>query len=252
MMKEHIYPVLYSWRTYFEMRLARIKAQLTSPWTKLILLLSLALLFSQREINFSLSLNSSQWFGGRGLIASSSSDASEAQNVSLLGSAKTEERPTATTAADNPVRRRQLNYITTYRRVAETEMEEHGIPASITLAQGLLESGAGHSSLARRANNHFGIKCFSRSCSRGHCTNFDDDTHKDFFIVYDSPEESYASHSRVLKHQRYADLFELSPTDYRAWARGLSQAGYATDPQYANKLIRLIEEFDLHDYDLAR
>ena len=251
-MKEHIYPVLYSWRTYFESRLARIKAQLTSPWTKLILLLSLALLFSQREINFSLSLNSSQWFSTSSWLGGNSTVVAEAQNVSLLEPPTVEERPAATAVNENPVRCRQRRYIETYRAVAEAEMHAHGIPASITLAQGLLESGAGNSTLAQQANNHFGIKCFSRTCSRGHCTNFNDDTHKDFFIVYDSPEESYASHSRVLQRERYAGLFNLSPTDYRGWARGLSEAGYATDPQYASKLIRLIEAFDLHDYDLAR
>lgn len=246
--------MLYSWRTYAQVRLEQIRRQVFSPWTKLIVLLSLALLFSQREVNFSLSLNSSQWFGGSAasqLASLTPVPGPGAQNVSLLTSTASAPAPSPDPAREaDPVRRRQLSYIANYRAAAEAEHKAHGIPVSITLAQGLLESGAGHSSLATEANNHFGIKCFSRSCSRGHCTNFDDDTHKDFFVVYESPEESFKGHSRVLLHQRYSSLFDLAPTDFRGWARGLSRAGYATDPQYANKLIRLINEFELYKYDL--
>lgn len=145
--------------------------------------------------------------------------------------------------------RKQLRYVKAYAQIARREMEEFGIPASITLAQGLLESNAGESALATRNKNHFGIKCFSKSCRKGHCSNFTDDHHKDFFRIYKSPEESYRAHSRLLRAKRYRKLFTLSQTDYRNWAKGLKKAGYATDPHYAGKLINLIEELDLHQYD---
>ncbi len=143
------------------------------------------------------------------------------------------------------------SYMERYAPVAQAEMRRFGIPASITLAQGLLESNAGDSPLVRKTNNHFGIKCFSKTCKRGHCTNFTDDSHKDFFVRYDNAWSSYRAHSQFLKNsKRYAALFELDPTDYRAWAQGLERAGYATDPRYAEKLIALIENLGLSRYDL--
>ncbi|MFK8056215.1 MAG: glycoside hydrolase family 73 protein [Saprospiraceae bacterium] len=141
-------------------------------------------------------------------------------------------------------------YIETFAPIAKAEMKAHGIPASITLAQGLLESVAGTSRLATKTNNHFGIKCFKRSCKRGHCHNFEDDHHKDFFRNYTNPEDSYRAHSSFLvKGSRYKKLFKLSPKDYKAWAKGLRKAGYATDPKYAHKLISLIERHELAKYD---
>ncbi|MCS7035866.1 MAG: glucosaminidase domain-containing protein [Saprospiraceae bacterium] len=143
-------------------------------------------------------------------------------------------------------------YVERLAPVAEAEMQRFGIPASITLAQGLLESNAGDSPLARKTNNHFGMKCFSKTCRRGHCVNFTDDSHKDFFIRYDNVWSSYRAHSQFLKNsKRYAALFKLDPTDYRAWAHGLQKAGYATDPLYAQKLIALIEGLGLDRYDDA-
>ncbi len=148
------------------------------------------------------------------------------------------------------VARLRKNYIETYAPIAKAEMKAHGIPASITLAQGLLESVAGTSKLARRTNNHFGIKCFKRSCKRGHCYNFEDDHHKDFFRNYADPAESYHAHSAfLLRGGRYKKLFKLSPKDYKGWAKGLKKAGYATDPKYADKLISLIERYGLAGYD---
>lgn len=146
-------------------------------------------------------------------------------------------------------RRKQEKYIRSYAAIARREMKAHGIPASITLAQGLLESNAGESRLALRNNNHFGIKCFSRSCKKGHCSNFTDDHHKDFFRKYSNPEESFKSHSNLLKGKRYRKLFKLNPGDYQGWAHGLKSAGYATDRYYAEKLINLIEELDLNRFD---
>ncbi|MCB0593822.1 MAG: glucosaminidase domain-containing protein [Lewinellaceae bacterium] len=147
-------------------------------------------------------------------------------------------------------RRKQLKYVKRFEKVARSEMDSYGIPASITLAQGLLESNVGESKLATHNKNHFGIKCFSRSCQKGHCSNFTDDSHKDFFRIYKSSWESYRAHSLLLKRSdRYRQLFQLSKTDYRGWAHGLTMAGYATDKQYGQKLITLIEDLDLHQYD---
>lgn len=139
-------------------------------------------------------------------------------------------------------------YIKEYADLAVEQMQRHKIPASITLAQGLLESGAGRSSLARKSNNHFGIKCHSDW--NGKKTYHDDDAPRECFRVYSSVKDSYDDHSQFLKRgARYAFLFELKITDYKGWARGLKKAGYATDPSYANRLITIIEDYELYKYD---
>jgi len=157
--------------------------------------------------------------------------------------------PKAETAEEKRRLQQRIDYIERYLSVAVEERERFGIPASITLAQGLLESNAGKSPLATRNNNHFGIKCFSRTCKRGHCRNFEDDSHKDFFRIYSSSQESFRSHSQLLQSDRYRGLFEIPQSNYKAWARELQRAGYATDPSYANKLIELIEDLGLYRYD---
>lgn len=146
-------------------------------------------------------------------------------------------------------RKKQMAYVKRFSRVAKTEMEKYGIPASITLAQGLLESNVGASRLATRNNNHFGIKCFSKRCGKGHCSNFTDDSHKDFFRIYKSAWESYRAHSKLLSAKRYGKLYKLKETDYKGWAKGLKKAGYATDPKYAEKIIALIEDLELYKHD---
>jgi flagellum-specific peptidoglycan hydrolase FlgJ len=146
-------------------------------------------------------------------------------------------------------RQKQLAYVKRFSNLAQGEQGTYGIPASIILAQGLLESDAGESPLSADANNHFGIKCFSRSCRRGHCRNFTDDSHKDFFRVFPTAWESYRSHSLLLQGPRYRGLKKLGDENYTAWARGLSKAGYATDKKYAEKLIHLIEDLELYRYD---
>ncbi len=146
-------------------------------------------------------------------------------------------------------RRKMKLYVKQYATYAQSEMKKHGIPASITLAQGLLESDAGESRLAVDNNNHFGIKCFSKTCKRGHCSNYTDDSHKDFFRKFKNPGESFKAHSELLQKERYQFLYNYKRTDYVSWARGLKNAGYATDPDYDSKLINLIRELDLHDYD---
>lgn len=139
-------------------------------------------------------------------------------------------------------------YIDTYYLIAVREMTQHGIPASITLAQGILESGNGNSRLAVEANNHFGIKCHTGW--EGPYIRHDDDEKQECFRKYTSPDESYRDHSLFLTtRSRYAFLFDLKPTNYKAWAKGLKKAGYATSKTYADHLIRLIETHHLYVYD---
>ena len=139
-------------------------------------------------------------------------------------------------------------YIKKYRELAVEEMKKYHIPASITLAQGLLESGAGQSALARKSNNHFGIKCGSDWY--GKTVSHDDDARGECFRAYKHPKDSYEDHSKFLVGRpRYASLFNLNITDYRGWARGLKKAGYATNPRYADQLIGIIELYELYKYD---
>lgn len=144
------------------------------------------------------------------------------------------------------------DYVHRFASLAVDEMQKSGIPASVTLAQALLESDAGDSKLARSTNNHFGMKCFSKRCKRGHCANFSDDTHKDFFVKYANASGSFRAHSQFLKKsKRYRHLFEFDKTDYRNWAHGLAEAGYATDKKYGDKLIAIIQTLRLDRYDGA-
>lgn len=140
-----------------------------------------------------------------------------------------------------------LSYINAFKTVAIEEMNTYGIPASITLAQGIIESGSGNSSLAKYANNHFGIKCTSEW--KGKAYYKDDDKSNDCFRVYKDARESYKDHSEFLKRKRYSALFELDKNDYVNWAKGLKQAGYATNPKYPDMLINTIEKYQLHQYD---
>lgn len=141
-------------------------------------------------------------------------------------------------------------YIDQYKDLAIAEMLKYNIPASITLAQGLLESGAGMSELARNGNNHFGIKCHDWTGAR---TYHDDDANNECFRAYRDVYESYEDHSRFLARQpRYRSLFRLKRTDYKGWAKGLKKCGYATSPTYAKQLIGIIELYKLHKYDKAK
>ena len=141
-------------------------------------------------------------------------------------------------------------YIKTYSALAIEQQKKYKIPASITLAQGLLESGAGQSDLARRSNNHFGIKCHSDW--RGGRVYHDDDLRGECFRKYKRVEDSYEDHSKFLKRSRYDRIFQLKITDYKGWARGLQKCGYATDRAYANKLIKVIEDYELYRYDTGK
>ena len=139
-------------------------------------------------------------------------------------------------------------YITTYRDVAIAEMKRSGIPASVTLAQGILETECGNSDLVKRSNNHFGIKC--KSTWTGESVRHTDDAPNECFRKYNNPEDSYKDHSDYLKTSpRYAELFQLDPSDYKGWAYGLKRAGYATNPKYSQIVISNIEKYNLQQYD---
>ncbi|MEQ6125222.1 glucosaminidase domain-containing protein [Pseudotenacibaculum sp. MALMAid0570] len=141
-----------------------------------------------------------------------------------------------------------LNYIRKYAPLAVMEMHEYKIPASITLAQGILESGNGRSQLASKSNNHFGIKCHTGW--KGGRVYHDDDEKGECFRKYKYVESSYKDHSKFLSsRKRYAGLFKLRRTDYKGWARGLKKAGYATDRKYPKKLIKIIEDYKLYEFD---
>lgn len=142
-----------------------------------------------------------------------------------------------------------IEYINTYKELAIAEMKRTGIPASIKLAQGIHETSAGTSDLVRRSNNHFGLKC--KSEWTGMSVKHTDDAPNECFRKYENPKDSYKDQSDYLKKSpRYSSLFDLDPTDYRAWAYGLKKAGYATNPKYSQVLIKLIEDYDLQDYTM--
>jgi flagellum-specific peptidoglycan hydrolase FlgJ len=139
-------------------------------------------------------------------------------------------------------------YIQDFKETAKTNMKQFGIPASITLAQGILESGAGFGTLAKEANNHFGIKCHNDW--KGETVRHDDDAAQECFRKYKDPNESYKDHSTFLtSRRRYESLFKLDKGDYEAWANGLKQAGYATDTLYPSKLVGIIERHELYKFD---
>ena len=141
-----------------------------------------------------------------------------------------------------------IAYVALYSPIAQKEMKSYGIPASITLAQGILESGMGYGRLAVEGNNHFGIKCHKEW--NGKRIYHDDDKKGECFRVYKDPENSFRDHSLFLRDRsRYAFLFDIKINQYKAWAKGLKKAGYATDPKYPDKLISLIERFDLTRFD---
>ena len=144
-----------------------------------------------------------------------------------------------------------LNYIRNYASIAVNEMHLHKIPASITLAQGILESGNGKSDLASKSNNHFGIKCHTGW--KGQKVYHDDDAKGECFRKYQYVETSYHDHSAFLtKRKRYAFLFNYRTRDYKKWAKGLKKAGYATDKKYPNKLIKIIEDYKLYEFDKVK
>lgn len=168
-------------------------------------------------------------------------------NLTLVLSPDYGERKGLPAAIITAKKARVQAYLMRYAAIAQQEMREFGIPASITLAQGLLESNAGDSKLARVSMNHFGIKC-KKKCLGCTCRNYGDDTRYDMFRVFDSVADSFREHSELLNTSRYAKL-KAHGTDYVKWAHGLKSCGYATDKRYGYKLIKIIEELNLDQYD---
>lgn len=262
----------------------RLRSGLGKLWFKLTLLIILAVLFLQKDFTFQINLCAADTSEQQSAVLAQANNSSQKKQTAQVTKMSLGEniidaiKPTAfskpgikddgtfantysnMTYYEKPQRklskkeldklRKQQSYVKRFQRVAVAEMKKYGIPASITLAQGLVESNAGASRLARKNNNHFGMKCFSRRCKKGHCSNFTDDSHKDFFRKYKSSWESYRAHSLMLKNnKRYKKLFNIPASDYKAWCKGLKKAGYATDPHYAEKLIHVIEELELFQYD---
>ena len=171
----------------------------------------------------------------------------EAVVMPSKGNTKTAELPKVSEKTKSPTITSTSHYIEVYKNIAMKEMQDYGIPASITLAQGILESGSGKGRLAVQANNHFGIKCHGW---KGGKIYHDDDKNQECFRKYRSAETSFKDHSEFLTgRSRYANLFKLRKSDYKGWAKGLRKAGYATDKRYPQKLISLIETYNLDDYD---
>ncbi len=220
-------------------RIQDFRYWLSANWFRLMLIAVLLVIFLKKDITLQLTLKNGH---PRPLAAASRQGIAPGTGAQVINTAL--EAPASIEASPS----QQQSYVDRFAEVAQVEMRKYGIPASIKLGQALLETNAGASSLATRNNNHFGIKCFSKKCQKGHCSNFSDDTHKDFFRNYDSAWESFRSHSQLLQGERYAHLFKLG-NDYRAWARGLEKAGYATDNRYAEKLIGIIEALGLQQYD---
>lgn len=150
--------------------------------------------------------------------------------------------------SDDQEARRTKAYIRRFKDVAMEESKRYGIPASIKMAQGILETNAGGSQLSKQNNNHFGVKCFSRTCKKGHYSNFGDDSHKDFFRKYGNAWESWRAHSKMLVSGKYRSLLKHGD-DYEAWAHGLKKLGYATAKHYDQTLIELIEKYHLDELD---
>ncbi len=277
-MNERFTPISIDLRTGIKVVQQRFKQNMRRHWLKGALLLGLAYIVYRKDLSIDLYLNTIQ----PEIIAQHEDSAleettnvinsnSRAMNVSLIEKKKAPDKATKddnwgntysnmsytgekfatydSAAARKAKRRKQLAYVKRFTKLAQTEMEKFGIPASIILAQGLLESDAGESRLALENNNHFGMKCFSRTCKKGHCSNYTDDSHKDFFRIYKSDWESYRAHSHLLQADRYRHLYQLGKKDYKGWAMGLKKAGYATDKYYGEKLINLIEDLKLHQYD---
>jgi len=184
----------------------------------------------------------------KGVVTKKKKDKAKTEKVVKTDTPKPEVETPKRNYNDVPEAKTSVDvYIDTYADIAKAQMRSAKIPASITLAQGILESGSGNGRLAVKANNHFGIKCHGWTGAKIY---HDDDKSQECFRKYKNPETSYKDHSEFLTgRKRYAKLFQLKPNDYKGWARGLKKAGYATDPKYPQKLISLIERYQLYAYD---
>ncbi|MEO1517429.1 MAG: glucosaminidase domain-containing protein [Bacteroidota bacterium] len=217
------------------------------PWFKIgiVVLAAYVMLSKDMQFNIALRAPSTAFTDDR----DQGTGTAIAQNVAHTAAISGERHnPYAPTAADNLKDRKAKAFIRKYAQMAKDEMKAYGVPASIKMAQALVESNAGNSLLAKNNNNHFGIKCFSKRCKKGHCTNAYDDHHKDFFRKYANAKDSWRAHSLLLSKGRYKKLHRYGKS-YERWAKGLKEVGYATDKAYAQKLINVIRKYQLHLLD---
>lgn len=235
---------------------------------KVILLVSLTWLVFSKDVSLDFRLMAAQgveqqnWVGLSSLFGTQSNSTLERSNLSPALQAKANEIPNLSVVLSkqylkskgvpaeiiNEKLRVIQSYLKRYAPMAKKEMKRYGIPASVTLAQALLESDAGGSLLALETNNHFGLKCKSK-CSGCTCKNYPDDDDFDMFRVFSKPADSFREHSLLLQGERYHSLYLLDTNDLEGWCHGLKKAGYATDPNYAPKLIHIIKSLKLNRYD---
>jgi len=219
----------------------RWKLPFRMTWFQLAFLAFAVYIVFKKDLSFSVNMKSPDSFiADREDGGGKNSTSGFAQKASY----KEDFRPFADAPNDNAEVRKVKAYIRRFQETAQMEGRKYGIPASVKMAQAIIESNAGRSGLSTKNNNHFGIKCFSKNCKKGHCANFNDDHHKDFFRKYKSPWESWRAHSKFIVKGRYKGLKEHG-NDYKAWAYGLKKLGYATDPNYPQKLIQKIEQYRL-------
>jgi len=217
-------------------------------WVQLCLLSLLGYIAIKKD--FTMSFNIDEGGTSHAMIdnqeARSNSTAGFAQNAAIKNAPPA--NPFEAKPGDSPKVKKDKAYIRRFTKIAKAEQDKYGIPASVKMAQALLESGSGTSRLAKNNNNHFGMKCFSKKCVKGHCSNFNDDHHKDFFRKYGNAWESWRAHSQLISNGRYKKLI-TEDNNYKDWAYGLKKLGYATDARYAEKLINTIEKYQLNLLD---
>jgi hypothetical protein len=237
----------------FYKRTAVTPSSVSIPWLKLGAIAFLAFIVFKRDLSFSVGMGESgnTRFGGGmvdEVVFHEKDDNKQGIVERVVSSIFHKKDPFAIDPSDDEETRLVKEYITRYKEVAIAEQEKFGIPASIKMAQAIVESNAGTSALSHKTNNHFGIKCFSKTCKKGHCSNFGDDTHKDFFRKYGSVWESWRSHSKLIVEGKYKVLLGHGK-DYKAWAHGLKKLGYATAKHYDETLIKKIEKYHLYELD---
>ncbi|TAK42485.1 MAG: hypothetical protein EPO28_07225 [Saprospiraceae bacterium] len=221
------------------------------PWMKLCMIGFLGYLAFKRNVNVSMGMGEPMTqFGSAAIVEDVSLRNSENGPDILSAIAATFEKKDYFSDApnDDADALAAKAYIRRFKKVAIAEEEKYGIPSSINMAQALVESKAGKSLLTIKTNNQFGIKCFSRTCRKGHCTNFGDDSHKDFFRKYKTAWESWRAHSQLIVNGKYKSLLKYGG-DYKKWAHGLKELGYATSSDYDDALIKTIEKYHLDELD---
>lgn len=218
------------------------------PWLKVGLILLLGFLMFKKDFQFTINMSAPRALLPYDKDEKDNSDVSQLGIAQAVAQYERVKNPFADQKEDDKKTLRDKAYIRRFQSTAREEMEQFGIPASIKMAQGLLESGSGTSRLAKNNNNHFGIKCFSKKCAKNHCSNHSDDHHKDFFRIYKTSWESWRAHSKLLTSKHYTSLKE-NGGNYKDWAYGLKKLGYATDPKYSEKLIEKIEKYKLYYLD---